>query len=123
MERCIFIRAKSRTEGGWAPEKTVVVSMDAAGLAYCRGPSVPVRHTGRKMGAPLAREEKSGKSRLCRLKSPVRWSGRRKGLWEELFWGWFAPGSFDSQGEPFGRTQGKPFGSQGNLKPRPPEEW
>ena len=57
--------------------------------------------------------------------------GRRKGLGEELSWGWFAPGSFDSQDEPFGRTQGepfgwtqgKPFGAQGNLKPRPPEEW
>src|SRR5258708_38831258 len=74
--------------------------MDAAGLTCCRGPSVPVRHTGRKMRAPLAREEKSGKSRACRLKSPVRWLGRRKGLWEELFWG----------------------GLRRGLKPRPPKE-
>src|SRR5882724_13117716 len=61
--------------------------MDAAGSTCCRGPSVPVRHTGRKMRAPLAREEKSGKGRSCRLKSPVRGLGRRKGLWEGLFWG------------------------------------
>src|SRR5258707_13188832 len=99
MERCISIREKSRTEGGWAPEKTVVVSMDAVGLTCCRGP-VPVRHTGRKMRAPLAREEKSGKGRSCRLKSPVRGLGRRKGLGEELFWGGFRRG----------------------LKPRPPKE-
>ena len=69
----------------------------------------------RAPGTLLSREEKSGKSRSCRLKSPVRGLGRRKGLGEELFWGGFAPGPFGSQGEP--------FGAQGNLKPRPPEEW
>jgi len=81
--------------------------MDAVGLTCCLGPSVPVRHTGRKMRAPLTREEKSGKSRSCRLKSPVRWLGRRKGLWEELFWGGLRRG---------------PSILRVNLKPRPPKE-
>jgi hypothetical protein len=53
-------------------------------------------------------EEKSGKSRSWRLKSPVGGLGRRKGLGEELFWGWFAPG-------PFGSAQDK-------LKPGAPKE-
>ena len=35
--------------------------------------------------ADVRYEEKSGKSRSCRLKSPVRGLGRRKGLGEELF--------------------------------------
>src|SRR5882762_3788627 len=81
--------------------------MDAVGLTYCRGPSVPVRHTGRKMRAPLAREEKSGKNRSCRLKSPVRGLGRRKGLGEELFWGGLRRG---------------PSILRVNLKHRPPKE-
>src|SRR5258705_3959142 len=43
------------------------------------------------------------------------WFRAGKGIGEELFWEWFAPGSLEAQAEP--------FGSQGNLKPRPPEEW
>src|SRR5258707_545264 len=74
MERCIFIRAKSRTEGGWAPEKTVVVSMDAVGLTCCRGPSVPV----------------STRDAKCALRSPQKRKGGRGGRagWNERCVGW-----------------------------------
>jgi hypothetical protein len=50
--------------GRRSPEKTVVVSMDAVGLTCCQDPSVPVRHTGRKMRAPwpaFARREREKK--------------------------------------------------------------
>jgi len=42
------------------------------------------------------------------------WLRAEKGIGGRIVWGWFAPGPFGSQG--------KPFGAQGNLKPRPPEE-
>jgi len=42
------------------------------------------------------------------------WFRAEKGIGGRIVLGVAAPGPFGSQGEP--------FGSQGNLKPRPPEE-
>ncbi len=79
--------------------------------------------------APCLAARRKAKESFLPVEITGGWVRAEKGIGGRIVLGWFAPGSFDSQDEPFGRTQGepfdsqgKPFGAQGNLKPRPPKE-
>jgi hypothetical protein len=66
------------------------------------------------LGPPAHPRREKRKESFVPVEITGAWVRGRKGLGEGLFWGWFAPGPFDSQGEP--------FNSQDELKPRPPKE-